>query len=70
MEILKGALVLGGATLVAGAALQAIYKKTGYYPPDWGFWFATGAVGYLALEAVEHVVGQELVTNKTHLLPS
>ncbi len=66
-EILQGALVLSVSTAASAALVQAlcpVYKDTPV------FWLAIGATSYLGLEAVEHLLGRELVTNKTHLLPS
>lgn len=66
-EILQGALVLAVATAASAALVKAVCPK---YQDTPVFWLAIGATSYLGLEAVEHVIGRELVTNKTHLLPS
>ena len=66
-SLLKDACVVGLSTLVSAAALQLMYRKTKFYPPNPVFWFFTGFSGYLLIEAVEHQLGRELIDTQ-HLL--
>ena len=46
---LKLAVTAGVSSLIAGAALQGLYKVTKFYPPPPVFWFAIGFTAHLAV---------------------
>lgn len=60
-DLIKDSAIFGIGTLASAALLQTSYEKTGFYPPKAVFWFFTGFGGYLAVEAVEHLIGRELI---------
>jgi hypothetical protein len=47
---LIGTSAIGAATLVAALGLQKAYKTFDYYPPKPVFYFASGALAFLAME--------------------
>jgi len=61
LNILRDATVIGVASLASAATLQGLYKVTNFYPPAPVFWFFTGFGAYLGLEALEHLLGKELL---------
>ena len=56
---LKLAVTAGVASLVAGAALQGLYKVTKFYPPAPVFWFA---IGFTAHVVVDYAKKKKLLT--------
>ena len=47
---LIGTAAVGAATLGTALGLQYAYKKFDYYPPKPVFYFATGALAFLAMD--------------------
>lgn len=68
LGILRDSAVVGVTTLGSAVLLQKWYKATDYYPPDYAFWFFSGVFAYAGIEAIEHLVGSELL-DRGHRLP-
>lgn len=50
--------VAGISAMAAAYLLNKSYALTGFYPPEFVFWFFIGVGSYLGVEALEYLQGE------------
>lgn len=59
--VIKSSVIVGGTTMLSALMLEQIYDKVGFHPPNVVLWFLSGALAYASIEAVEHLINQEIL---------